>query len=661
MLDTKLLIEGTIMNIKKIIMHLLVIILLFICSISYAENIKTIIIVTDELDFSTIEKLDFKSGVSLGLMNTRTSNVFKRNSESYFMTIATGRRVQVEKELFKGLSIDKNGNIVVDGYKNIIKNLDKNYKGFSNNMDFLADSLKEKHISIGYIGNDESSLIAADRNGIIYSGYLDIQYNKDWLVEKTSDVLEESDVLVVSFQIEDKEERIEILKNYIDEFSMDNILIFPSSVTGDVQDIRNSTLVPIIYCSQMKKSGILTSNSTKRQGLVTNMDIFSEITSIYGIKTHTTTGHKMYAQTDTNDIQELIDRNIDNLHGIMNMLIIKYIFHGVIITIQLYIIYDILKKKKNTLRKFYMLMNGLLIMIFVSMALGIFKLSQSIILYSLVLTLITILITYILDKKGVDALSIFPILTNIIILFAVFFCPDMIYNSFYGFNNVISGGRFYGLNNESMAVLITTGIIAFYQVKRKVNNRILSTIDLCIYFPIIIMALSEKYATNFGGYITSIIAFLMLLYITLFKRKLSKKTMFTLFGLGIGIFLIGFAIKTGNASNGHAKSLYIRIGSLGLYELFDMIKKKVKQLVLMAISPPWSIILIGQLCFIKRFLLDDNSTVKKAKIRDPYILEEIMIIFITSICAFMLNDTGVIAFTYMNTYVVAKLLSMFFI
>jgi len=636
---------------KKAMTLLALIILLSIGSISYAENVKTLIVVTDELDFSTIEKLNLKTHISLGLMNTRTSSIFRRSSESYFMTIATGRRVEVEKGLFKGLRMDKYGNIAVDGYEDIIRNLDKNYKGFSRNMAFLADTLKEKHISIGYMGKDESSLIAADKNGTIYNGYIDIQYTKDWLFENTSNLLKKSDVIVVSFQIDGNPERIETLGEYIDEFSMYNIIVFPSKVTGDVNDIRNNTLVPIIYCNRMKNSGILTSNSTKRQGLVTSMDIFPEVADIYGIKTSTTTGYGMYTETDIDDSKELIDRNVDNFNGILNLLVIKYAFHGVAIVLQLYVIYSILKNN-NALERSKLLINGIIIMIFATMALGIF-LGKSIILYSTVLTLITALTTYVADRKGIDALTIFPILTNILMLFAVFFYPDIIYNSYYGYNNIILGGRFYGLNNDAMAVLIVTGIITFYHIRRRLEKNILSTIALCIYFPIIILALSERYATNFGGYMTSIIAFLMLLFVTLFKGKFSKKTLLTLLGLGAGIFILGFAIKIGNDSNGHAGNLFVRIASLGIYELIDMIKKKVAQLVLTAISPPWSIIMAGQLYFLKRFLLDKISTIKSAK--DPYFLEELMIIFITSIFAFLLNDTGVVAFVYMNTYVIAKL------
>lgn len=638
------------MNIRKKIRILLFLMIIFFSgNISYAENTKTFIIVTDELDFSSIEKLDLNSKISLGLMNTRTANVFNRNKESYFMTMATGRRVSLERGLYKGLSIDEEGNIIIDGYEDIIKNLNKNYKGFSKNMFFLADALKRKDISIGYLGNGPSSLIAADKNGIIYNGFIGINYDKKWLIEKTADILEESDVIVVSFDIAGIDERVFLLKEYIEEYSMYNILLFPSSVSGDIDDIRNSTLVPVLYNFNNKDYGILTSDSTKRKGLITNMDMFSELGNIYGFDTSTSTGHKIYSESGPFNMQDLIKKNKDNLYGILNLVVIKYIFNGIVILGQLYIIYDIYGKKNNYYDRYRKLMDRIIIMIFISMLLGVFNLDQSIILYTIVLIGLTIGLSRLIDKVGINTFPNIPMLTNIIILFAVFFYPDMIYRSFYGFNNLISGGRFYGLNNETMAILIATGIITFLWLKRKIKNKALSTIALCLYFPIIIIALSERYATNFGGYLTSIAAFLILLYIIVFKGKYSKRTMLTLCSIGVVIFILGFVIKIGDASSGHAESLYLRIDTLGIYELIDMIKKKAKQLLLISISPPWSIIIIGQIYFIRKFFLKERTIEEDT-------FNEILTILITSIFAFLLNDTGAVALVYMNTYVLTKLI-----
>ena len=646
---------------KKTIIFLSLILFFSSGNISYAENIKTILIVTDELDFTSIKKLDLESEISLGLMNTRTSNVFNRSSESYFMTIATGRRVELEKGLYKGLKKDENGNITIIGYDDIIEMLDENYKDFSKNMDFLADVLKSKNISIGYLGNSVSSLIAADKNGTIYNGYIGIEYDEKWLIKKTSDLLKKSDVIVVSYDIAGMDHRLSILKDYIEEYSMYNIMLFPSKVSGDVNDIRNGTLVPILYNCPNNSYGMLTSHSTKRQGLVTNMDIFSELANIYKIETNTSTGHEIYSEANNFTIEDLIEENKNNLEGILNLIVIKYIFHGIVVLLQLYIIYDIYKRKNNFYVKYKKLIDKIIIMILMSLVLGIFNLNRNIILYCLVLISSTILVSFFMEKLNLKIFPLIPILTNIAILFAIFFYPNMIYNSFYGFNNLVSGGRFYGLNNETMGILIATGIITFFWLKRKTNNKILSTLILCLYFPVIILALSERYATNFGGYLTSIAAFLMLFYMVFFKKKLNKKNIIVLCSIGFGIFMLGFIMKIGNSSAGHAESLYSRIVTLGIYELVDMVRKKLKQLFLIAISPPWSIIILAQLYFFKKFFASERGLIEKVKIKKENKYNEILIIIITSIFAFLLNDTGAIAFVYINTYTIAMLIHLYYI
>ena len=47
----------------------------------------------------------------------------------------------------------------------------------------LGERLKGKGIS--YIGDNSSAILAADRKGDITSGEIEINYNKDWLLEKT--------------------------------------------------------------------------------------------------------------------------------------------------------------------------------------------------------------------------------------------------------------------------------------------------------------------------------------------------------------------------------------------------------------------------------------------------------------------------------------------
>lgn len=643
---------------RKILRTLLltVIIFLFIdtSALAYHDN-KTILIVTDQLDFSIIEELEIDHEMSLGMMNTRTSNILNNSSESYFMTMATGRRVELKEGLFQDIRVDDQGKLVVGGYEDIIHELDENYTGFSKEMEFLADALMEHGVRVGYIGKGASSLIAADKNGVIHHGHPNIKYNLDWLIDKTEDTMKESDLLVLSYDIANDKDRLQILEEYVNQYSAYDIMVFPSKVSGDVTDIRNPALVPFVYHSLGQAPGMLSSDSTNREGIITNMDIFSELADLYNIELKTNTGHKIYSIGNQESKEELIQKNRNQLDGILNFIVIKYIFHGIIIITQLYIIYDIYKRKGKNYARYHYLMNGIIIIIFLSILLGIFNLSQSIVLYCALTILLAMGITVFMERKKISFDILFPIGTNILLLLAVYLQPNMIYHSFFGFNNVVSGGRFYGLNNESMGILLVTSIITFFWMKKKIRNKVASTILLILYFPIVILALSGNYATNFGGYLTSIALFVMLLYTTVFNKRLNKKNLLVLIIIGSIVFLISFMAELGSPSKGHAKSLFFRIETLGIYELINMVIKKIKQLVLTAISPPWNIAFLSQIYFIRKFVLNEKALILKIKKKDPEKIIELSAIFISSIFVFALNDTGVTAFVYMNTYLLKEL------
>jgi len=654
--------KGVFMKAKymKILKRLIVLFIIFFSfnTTALANNKnKTIIIVTDCLDFSTIEKLNFSFDISIGLMNTRTSNVFSNDSESYFMTIATGRRVKLEDGLFKGIKEHIDHSLIIKGYDEIIDSLDRSYINFSKEMEFLSDTLEENGIGVGYIGNDSSALLAANKKGIIHYGYTNAIYETDWLAKKTNELFSKIDVLILSYSIDENIDRLKTFEEYINRFHENNIVIFPSKTSGDVKDLRNKTLVPILYHNPNHNPGILTSNSTKREGIITNMDIFPEVASIYNIHISTSTGHQIYSRGNLTSKHDLIEKNKNILNKTLNLVVIKYIFHGIVICTQLYIFYDMYRSKEklhNRINRYNLFMNKIITYIFLSLLLGIFIPAGNIIIYCLIILLLANMIVVYIDKRNHNFFEFLPILTNILLITATYLKPELIYHSFFGFNNIITGGRFYGLNNESAAILLATAITTFFWLKNKIKSKASTLIILISYFSVIILALSDKYAANFGGFLTSIAIFIMLIYATLFDKKIDKKCIIEFVCLGLLVLFIGLSIELNNDPKGHIGALFVRIKALGIYELTDIILKKMQQLLLITILPPWCIIFFGQLHFIKNFLLKEKKLMEKAKIK--HLEPQLLIMFISSIIIFALNDTGVIAFVYMNTYLIKNII-----
>ncbi|WP_132996189.1 hypothetical protein [Sporanaerobacter acetigenes] len=624
------------------LMVLLVTLMVFINSFAYgSSDKKTIIIVLDELDFQLAEEIG-KDSFSMGLMNTKVRGI--NNAESYFMTIATGRKVKIKDGEFEGLIKRNNRSIEIKGYDNIIRDLNKKYPEFTNKIDFFGEKLKDK--GIAFIGEDSSSLIACDKNGLIKNGETKVVYDERWLKEKTNEHLRNSNILVLSYELEGNKDRLEVLKGYLESLDEYDILIFPREVPANMKKIVNNSLVPIMYNKLKAKSGILTSDSTKRKGIITNLDILPEIMHSYGIKSHVVIGKKFKVLPSKDTIKEI--KIIYN--EVINMTWITYIFHGIVYFIQVYFTYFFVKNRRDKYWDIAFYYNFIIITIFISLLMGFLNIHRSVFAYLITCIMLSYSISYIITNRKLNGAGIFSTLTYIVLTLGMLFYPDFIYNSYIGYDNLIAGSRYYGFNNGAMGILLATSIISYFTIKKYLPNDTMEKILAILYFVLNIIVLSASYGANTGGFFTSIVLFLMMIYVVFLDKNFTFKNLIFLLLLGVLILFVNLYIDLNSLDKSHAGSLIYRAKILGKKEVYDIAKVKLKELLIYTLSPPWCIVLFSQILFIKSFW-------DKCKTKLPYILEErpeirkeYIVLLITSIVAFIVNDTGVIAFIYMIQY-----------
>ncbi|MCR2045076.1 hypothetical protein [Anaerosalibacter massiliensis] len=639
---------------KKIAILLIFIIILIskVSCAAEAEDEKTVFILIDEMDFELMEKIDGER-FSTGLMNSKTRGSY--DELSYVTTIATGRKVKIKEGEFKGLKRQENGSIKVLGYESIIKDLNSNYPDFSKKIKFFGEKLKDEGVS--YIGDDFSALIACNKDGIIKDGETEIVYNEEWLKNKTKSSLKDSNILILSYNIENEGDRINILNNYLRDIEDSNIIIIPKKVPNSMKKIVNNSLVPIMYKNPYISPGVLTSSSTNRKGVVVNLDIFPHIMSIYNIDDNINIGKsfKLYPSDNTIEDLKIIHKEV------INMTWITYIFHGIVYLIQVYFTYFFVKNRRDKYRDMAFYYNFLIITIFVSFVMGFFNIHRSILAYLITCIMISYSIsTWVVDKK-LNGAGIFSTLTYIVMIIGMLFYPESIYNSYMGYNNLILGARYYGFNNGAMAILLSSSIISYFTVKKYLPNRILEKIVLLLYAILNIVALSSRFGVNTGGFFTSIILFLIMVYTVFFEGEFTFKNTIILILLGFLILYANLYIDLNSLNRGHAGSLIYRAKILGKKEVYDIAIVKLKELFKFTISPPWIIVLISQIIFIKNFW-------DKFKERSIYILEirpeiqkEYLIVIITAIVAFFINDTGVIAFIYMLQYFIVLFVNIYIV
>ncbi len=604
------------------------------------QNQKTVIVTLDGLDFKDSQKI-INQNLAMGLLNI---NARRKNTESLFMTIGTGRKVSIPDGKFRGLT-RKKGKVVVDGYEEIKVSLDKSYPNFSKQISFLGDLLEKDSINTSYIGeaNKSESLMIANRYGQIDAWEEKTPYDRQTLKDKSENMLKSSDILLVSFDINKDEKRLDVLASFLKDMEKYNLIVFPKMVSGDMINRLNDSVVPIFY-GKDKTEGIVTSNSTKRKAVITSLDLFPTIASYYDLKANSNIGHKI----EIVKASDIIETNENILLEFLNLNLVKYIFHGLVIILSLYVLF-IYKTKNKDFKKAKLLLSSVIISIPISILLGIFNLHRFVIIYLFILISSSILLSVYLDKKGIKIIEKASVTTNIMILVFALVSPNALYNSYIGYNSIVAGGRFYGFNNELMGVLIATSIVTYYFVKDKLKSQKMSNIFLIIYFSVVIISLTGNFGANFGGFLSSIALFLMLLYLSRSNRKINKKTVLSLFGVGTLILVISIYLDMKSANGSHAGALFERINLLGFNEFTDMIGKKIKQLLYMTLIPPWSIGFLVQVYFISHKFKSMKSKMNTIPIK-------FIIMFITSFIVLVINDTGVVAFIYMNIYLISNIL-----
>ncbi|MBZ2174498.1 hypothetical protein K8M07_04485 [Schnuerera sp. xch1] len=621
----------------NIILVLVITLILIFSANSYATEDKTILILLDELSLNEIQNIVDKD-FGVGFVNIRTREPY--GNESFYFSTALGRKIGVESKYYRGLYKDQDGRINIAGFNDMFDSISNGTENMED--DLIGEKLKDEGIS--YIGDNSSAIVAADNQGHVKSGEIEIEYNKEWLIDKTNLHLSDSNILVLSYDINQYNNRITLLKDYIKEYKGTNIMIVSEEVPQDMNNIINNHLTPILYINS-GNNGIGTSSSTKREGFMVLEDIYGELLSIYNKNDGPIIGNKI-------EIEEKED-NIDYAKNLFqktnNLMLITYIFHGLLYFVQCYCAYLIYKNKYDKLEKVHYLNIFIIINIVVSLLMGASNYHVNIVLYLSINLLISYIITSFMYDRETNIIGLFSTITYALIIMMTVFFPENIYNFYIGFNNLFYGARYYGFNNGMMGVVLASSIVSYLFIKDLIKNDFVSKLIFLFFACVDILILSARFGANTGGFLAALVLLLIIVYTKFLKGEKGIKIVMILVLMGVVIFSLNMYFDFLNGQKSHAINFFIRISQNGITELLSMIGVKIMELVKFTLLPPFSIVIVAQLVSLK-FL---SQSV------DKNFIKETSIIFFIAVVAFLINDTGNIAFIFMCHYLISLLVKKY--
>lgn len=632
------------------------------------ENIKkkkTLIISTDQLDLTQLKNLDIEDS-AISMMSAKTARGTGSSLESQFMTIASGIRVTVEEEQFTGVeeSEDGEGTEAIHFF-NVLYRLNQDYDEFIDKFKFLGEIFHDNGLKTAYIGDDSSILLAADKEGKVDYGELGVPYDYEELKELVGNMSSKAQLTVLSYNIDDDYKRLDNIKKIAEEFD-GKVYIIPKLISGDVSVRNNSTIKPILI--KGIGNGVLESRTTKRYGLVSNLDIMPTILNDYGIFYEGQVGKNL----EVIEGEKSREENIEDIEFIfnkyMNLTSVKYSFNALIIYLQIaLIILYLITGKSYGIFKYLLYIPIYSILLALLFGNKLAEFSSGVYIYSIVIaaTVLSIL-THIIYRRtakveagkgvyGEIELSENSIKENTIIeklsiaVFAltfifIIFMPEQIYSSFVGYNNLVSGGRFFGFNNDMMGTFVGTFILGYFYL-RKNKSAMTKHIITVAGVGLLLISLSGRYGSNFGGLVTATVLSLLLIYGDILVNMSRKFKLFSAVVILIGLVL-GIVIMTRGGGN-HISEFANRVQLFGMEELVQMVSKKFRQVIVNTRKMPWILAIIMQLTFMLRRVYSGAEQ----RLRDM----TIMYIFI-SIVALLTNDTGVVALVYINTIIICSTL-----
>lgn len=610
-----------------------------------AGKTKTVVFVLDRIGVNDIAKSDatniknlIKKG-GIGLMNVRGKAFGWENRETGYLSLGVGSRTSYPADktmagAFGRIAREKGLKIAV---------LDK---------------------TGGETPRKKTLLLAADEHGKV--PYIATTSNDDTLFSEFVKFNEVADIIIVNYGENPGEinRADKFLGRVTDKIDMENTLFIMLTPNPSEEMIRqgNPSLTPVVMAgSDLIGSGILVSNTTKRPGLVANIDFAPTVFRHFGI---TAIPEFIGEPVAIKIVDNPLDYTAKSLAKYRNLKTGRYIIHTFYVTftvLSMAAIYlPVLAGRRITgpVTTRTLACSVLTLPMAVYVLSPFFDFSRSY-LYAVLIGLTALLTGYLINRKFrnlMSPLGAVSLVTGIVLLAGLFFNGKLYLDSPLGFADVFLGGRYYGMTNDSMGIMLgaaVSGIFVLFQNLRP--PRWLAAVAGLVFTLPLVIGLTPLYGANVGGTIAAMVISVVTVIVLAGKKPVNwRQILFTVIAVFVVEVGIAYLDATFSSQRTHAGKVLAELLSGNFWSNFlHILESKLSLFMFMLVVPPWNLILLAEFYLVyKMFRRGEFHALYESR---PYLAKGFTVLFIGGIVAFLFNDTGVIATAMMFTYLVIPL------
>lgn len=696
---------------RSVVIAVLFLIMIF-SSITYAEDTtnydnKVFMVIVNRLSLSDIEYMNNLKSIiedgSIGLMNTRGFIGYK-GAEGY-ITINASSKAYSSYETANSFNLDKEVKAIyerrtgktTEGYNianieiNKLYNLN-NSKTINSVIGALGDNLHNSGYKTAVFGNSDTAdsfirtncLIAMDSSGLIDFGNVDnvliddnsypfgIKTDFNRILSEVKDTKPKASLFIVETGDLDRlnqyssnlsqdmflEQRKMILfdidsflENLFTEVIDNKSMLIIVSPNSPEDKIDNSRLSPIIIWDGGESKGVLSSGTTRRNGIVSNIDIAPTITKYLDADNNNFVGHAINASNTDEKLNYVV--NLNNRVNIVSNLRAPYLnfYSSLVMAITILGILVILMKgcrfnKKISLINF--VLSLILILPFVFLLVAYFDISNPFTFFIIVLLLVLGTLFVLRFIKENNRMTLLLTMTYLSLVIDLVLGGNLLRYSVLSYDPII-GARFFGIGNEFTGVILTTMIMltALNMEKTRGNKLFL------LILPLTILCVSHpNIGANLGGTISILFASISY-FLYIFRVNIDLKKI-----LFIGIIVLIFILLMGiidiyiNPNPTHLGRTLLMILNSGPMSIISIILRKVQMNIKLMGSSIWSKVLLITILAEICLLLGCRKKIVSIMKNNRYLSGGLISTFIGSIVGLLVNDSGVLLAAIANTYLV---------
>ncbi|MDU4859655.1 MAG: hypothetical protein E6356_04945 [Terrisporobacter othiniensis] len=659
------------------------------------------------------EKLS-KSGY-IGLMNTR-GDQGNDDARSYASIGAGGRANVISNGPISFENLNKDNGLM---YKSAIgknpkgiNNLDINAsinvnieKGsYGSTLGVLGQTLSDANKKIALLGNSDivknnnivkirnAGLICMDNFGRVNTGNVDNINTKDLsmpygiktdyekLIKETKSYYKGNDALFIelgdTYRLDEYKSNLNEktykdikknvyanINNYLSEvFNMvgENDVVYIVSEFQSKLDYNNKRrLSPVVKFSDSKK-GLLSSATTRRDGIIANLDLGVDILKEFGLSSNIMIGRAFDHVEKSDNISYLSNQyeKIVSINSVRSTLV--NVFVGIVSASGVIAMLALLFKNKlsykdkvfTVLKEFIKL--GL-IMPLALLSAPIFnaKTQTGIIISVVVISILIYLSGRLLFKNSdIKQMSYYSLLTVGLVVF------DSIIGTFFMKYSVMSydaivGARYYGVGNEYQGVIIGSAIFGLAVLLNK--ERIHKWLVGVLFIVLLITTAAPFMGANVGAAISECVAFLIFMML-IYGVKLDLKKIIIV-GFAALLLVLGFAgldILMGTES--HLGAFVMEILQKGPSVIILTFSRKISMNLKLARSTVWVNILLTGIAVVGIFIFRPSKHMKNISNKYPMIFKGFIASMVGCLVTLLVNDSGIVAAATASIYILIPIL-----